>query len=113
MSQVQALQVQPAAMELESQRQVEKSMKDLKTKVEVCVCEYTRIRVCLFVCLFKNMIHSFIWQVMEHSIRCLEEQQDEFDFKYQTHLMDCEAAHFILTLSLISLYMVVLMCVCI
>uniref|UniRef100_A0A673MJL3 Signal transducer and activator of transcription n=1 Tax=Sinocyclocheilus rhinocerous TaxID=307959 RepID=A0A673MJL3_9TELE len=25
------------------------------------------------------------------SIRCLEEQQDEFDFKYQTHLMDCEA----------------------
>ncbi|XP_059426817.1 signal transducer and activator of transcription 2 isoform X2 [Carassius carassius] len=25
---------------------------------------------------------------MEHSIRCLEEQQDEFDFKYQTHLMD-------------------------
>uniref|UniRef100_A0A8C1SUY1 Signal transducer and activator of transcription n=2 Tax=Cyprinus carpio TaxID=7962 RepID=A0A8C1SUY1_CYPCA len=27
--------------------------------------------------------------VMEHSIRCLEEQQDEFDFKYQTHLMDC------------------------
>uniref|UniRef100_A0A672PY94 Signal transducer and activator of transcription n=1 Tax=Sinocyclocheilus grahami TaxID=75366 RepID=A0A672PY94_SINGR len=48
--QVQTLQIQPAAMELESQR-----------------------------------------QVMEHSIRCLEEQQDEFDFKYQTHLMDCEA----------------------
>uniref|UniRef100_A0A8C1K3P1 Signal transducer and activator of transcription n=1 Tax=Cyprinus carpio TaxID=7962 RepID=A0A8C1K3P1_CYPCA len=58
--QVQTLQVQPAAMELESQRQVEKRLKDLKTKVEV----------------------------MEHSIRCLEEQQDEFDFKYQTHLMD-------------------------
>uniref|UniRef100_A0A672KBR2 Signal transducer and activator of transcription 1-alpha/beta-like n=1 Tax=Sinocyclocheilus grahami TaxID=75366 RepID=A0A672KBR2_SINGR len=92
MSQVQALQVQPAAMELESQRQVEKSLKDLKTKVEVCVCEYTHVCVCvcLFVCLFKNMIHCFILQVMEHSIRCLEEQQDEFDFKYQTHLMDCE-----------------------
>uniref|UniRef100_A0A8C2G890 Signal transducer and activator of transcription n=1 Tax=Cyprinus carpio TaxID=7962 RepID=A0A8C2G890_CYPCA len=58
--QVQTLQVQPAAMELESQRQVEKRLKDLKTKVEV----------------------------MEHSIRCLEEQQDEFDFKYQTHRMD-------------------------
>uniref|UniRef100_A0A672K6R0 Signal transducer and activator of transcription n=1 Tax=Sinocyclocheilus grahami TaxID=75366 RepID=A0A672K6R0_SINGR len=84
--------VQPAAMELESQRQVEKSLKDLKTKVEVCVCEYTHVCVCvcLFVCLFKNMIHCFILQVMEHSIRCLEEQQDEFDFKYQTHLMDCE-----------------------
>ncbi|XP_026069015.1 signal transducer and activator of transcription 1-alpha/beta-like isoform X1 [Carassius auratus] len=58
--QVQMLQVQPAAMELESQRQVENRLKDLKTKVEV----------------------------MEHSVRCLEEQQDEFDFKYQTHLMD-------------------------
>uniref|UniRef100_A0A671M1Z4 Signal transducer and activator of transcription n=1 Tax=Sinocyclocheilus anshuiensis TaxID=1608454 RepID=A0A671M1Z4_9TELE len=58
--QVQTLQIQPAAMELESQRQVEKRLKDLKAKVEV----------------------------MEHSIRCLEEQQDEFDFKYQTHLMD-------------------------
>uniref|UniRef100_A0A672K7R2 Signal transducer and activator of transcription n=1 Tax=Sinocyclocheilus grahami TaxID=75366 RepID=A0A672K7R2_SINGR len=60
--QVQALQVQPAAMELESQRQVEKSLKDLKTKVEVCVCEYTHVCVCvcLFVCLFKNMIHCFI-----------------------------------------------------
>uniref|UniRef100_A0A8C1K2M2 Signal transducer and activator of transcription n=1 Tax=Cyprinus carpio TaxID=7962 RepID=A0A8C1K2M2_CYPCA len=33
--QVQTLQVQPAAMELESQRQVEKRLKDLKTKVEV------------------------------------------------------------------------------
>uniref|UniRef100_A0A673I114 Signal transducer and activator of transcription n=1 Tax=Sinocyclocheilus rhinocerous TaxID=307959 RepID=A0A673I114_9TELE len=61
--QVQTLQIQPAAMELESQRQVEKRLKDLKAKVEV----------------------------MEHNIRCLEEQQDEFDFKYQTHLMDCEA----------------------
>uniref|UniRef100_A0A673I1N2 Signal transducer and activator of transcription n=1 Tax=Sinocyclocheilus rhinocerous TaxID=307959 RepID=A0A673I1N2_9TELE len=58
--QVQTLQIQPAAMELESQRQVEKRLKDLKAKVEV----------------------------MEHNIRCLEEQQDEFDFKYQTHLMD-------------------------
>ncbi|RXN07796.1 signal transducer and activator of transcription 1-alpha beta-like isoform X1 [Labeo rohita] len=56
--QVQTLQVQPAAMELESQRQIEKKLKELKTKV------------------------------MEHSIRCLEEQQDEFDFKYQTHRMD-------------------------
>uniref|UniRef100_A0A671RYZ6 Signal transducer and activator of transcription n=1 Tax=Sinocyclocheilus anshuiensis TaxID=1608454 RepID=A0A671RYZ6_9TELE len=55
--------------------------------IHVCVC----VCVCFFVCLFKNMIHCFIWQVMEHSIRCLEEQQDEFDFKYQTHLMDCEA----------------------
>uniref|UniRef100_A0A672PX65 Signal transducer and activator of transcription n=1 Tax=Sinocyclocheilus grahami TaxID=75366 RepID=A0A672PX65_SINGR len=44
--QVQTLQIQPAAMELESQRQVEKRLKDLKAKVEVCVCEYARIQVC-------------------------------------------------------------------
>lgn len=25
---------------------------------------------------------------MEHTILCLEEQQDEFDFKYQTHKME-------------------------
>uniref|UniRef100_A0A8C2L5W6 Signal transducer and activator of transcription n=1 Tax=Cyprinus carpio TaxID=7962 RepID=A0A8C2L5W6_CYPCA len=35
-------------------------------------------------------LNACLHQVMEHSIRCLEEQQDEFDFKYQTHLMDCE-----------------------
>uniref|UniRef100_A0A673MPR7 Signal transducer and activator of transcription n=1 Tax=Sinocyclocheilus rhinocerous TaxID=307959 RepID=A0A673MPR7_9TELE len=58
-----------------------------KLSLYTCLC----VCVCLFVCLFKNIIHCFIWQVMEHSIRCLEEQQDEFDFKYQTHLMDCEA----------------------
>ncbi|XP_051561988.1 signal transducer and activator of transcription 1-alpha/beta-like isoform X3 [Myxocyprinus asiaticus] len=62
--QVKILQVQPAAMELESQRKLENNLKALKTKVE---------------------------QVMEHSIRCLEEHQDEFDFKYQTHQMDSGA----------------------
>lgn len=25
---------------------------------------------------------------MEHAMICLEEQQDEFDFKYQTHQME-------------------------
>lgn len=25
---------------------------------------------------------------MEHTIVCLEEQQDEFDFKFQTHKME-------------------------
>lgn len=57
----------------------------------VCVCVYSRVCVCLF----KSMIHFFFWQVMEHKIRCLEEQQDEFDFKFQTHKMDCESPHFI------------------
>lgn len=61
---VQTLQVQPAAMELESQRQIEKKVKELRHKAEV----------------------------MEHYIRCLEEQQDEFDFKYQTNRMDSGTA---------------------
>ncbi|XP_051567605.1 signal transducer and activator of transcription 1-alpha/beta-like isoform X1 [Myxocyprinus asiaticus] len=61
--QVKMLQVQPVALELESQRHLEKILKALKTKVEV----------------------------MEHNIRCLEEHQDEFDFKYQTHQMDSGA----------------------
>ena len=25
---------------------------------------------------------------MDHTVKCLEEQQDEFDFKYQTHKME-------------------------
>ncbi|XP_053492351.1 signal transducer and activator of transcription 2 isoform X2 [Ictalurus furcatus] len=57
---VQMLQVQPSSMESETQRNLEKSIRDFKSKV----------------------------QAMEHSLRCLEEQQDEFDFKYQTHKMD-------------------------
>uniref|UniRef100_A0A8C2L1H5 Signal transducer and activator of transcription n=1 Tax=Cyprinus carpio TaxID=7962 RepID=A0A8C2L1H5_CYPCA len=65
--------------------------KNYTARLNRCVSVSIHVCVCLFVCLFKNMIHCFIWQVMEHSIRCLEEQQDEFDFKYQTHLMDCEA----------------------
>lgn len=28
------------------------------------------------------------WQCMEHSMMCLEEQQDEFDFKYKTYLLE-------------------------
>ncbi|XP_046725952.1 signal transducer and activator of transcription 2 isoform X2 [Silurus meridionalis] len=58
--QVQMLQVQQSSMESETQRHLEKNIQDFKSKV----------------------------QVMEHSLRCLEEQQDEFDFKYQTHKMD-------------------------
>ncbi|KAL7891397.1 hypothetical protein AOLI_G00008730 [Acnodon oligacanthus] len=57
---VQMLQVQQNSMESESQRHIEKNGREFKNKI----------------------------QVMEHSLRCLEEQQDEFDFKYQTHRMD-------------------------
>ncbi|KAM9483316.1 signal transducer and activator of transcription 2 isoform 2-T2 [Clarias gariepinus] len=57
---VQMLQVQQSSMESETQRHLEKNILNFKNKV----------------------------QAMEHSLRCLEEQQDEFDFKYQTHRMD-------------------------
>uniref|UniRef100_A0AAR2JYU7 Signal transducer and activator of transcription n=1 Tax=Pygocentrus nattereri TaxID=42514 RepID=A0AAR2JYU7_PYGNA len=57
---VQMLQVQQNSMESESQRHIEKNVREFKNKI----------------------------QMMEHSLRCLEEQQDEFDFKYQTHRMD-------------------------
>ncbi|KAK1795723.1 hypothetical protein P4O66_001206 [Electrophorus voltai] len=58
--QVQRLEVQQSSMELEKQRLVEKNIIDFKNKV----------------------------QAMEYSLRGIEEQQDEFDFKYQTHKMD-------------------------
>lgn len=57
---VQELQVEQSAAESDCHRHVEKNIKDFRGKV----------------------------QVMEHSLRCLEEQQDEFDFKFQTHKMD-------------------------
>lgn len=31
---------------------------------------------------------SVLLQCMEHAMSCLEEQQDEFDFKYQTFNME-------------------------
>uniref|UniRef100_A0A4W4EYY9 Signal transducer and activator of transcription n=1 Tax=Electrophorus electricus TaxID=8005 RepID=A0A4W4EYY9_ELEEL len=59
-NEVQRLEVQQSSMELEKQRLVEKNIIDFKNKV----------------------------QAMEYSLRGIEEQQDEFDFKYQTHKMD-------------------------
>lgn len=56
----QTLNVHPAVLELESQSEMEKKLREFKKKTEV----------------------------MEHNIRCLEEQQDEFDFKFKTSQMD-------------------------
>uniref|UniRef100_A0A8C9ZH72 Signal transducer and activator of transcription n=1 Tax=Sander lucioperca TaxID=283035 RepID=A0A8C9ZH72_SANLU len=61
--QVQFLCVEPEAMETSSQRDLERKIAGLKNEV----------------------------QCMEHTMLCLEEQQDEFDFKYQTHKMEDEA----------------------
>ncbi|TRZ02548.1 hypothetical protein DNTS_026593 [Danionella cerebrum] len=61
--QVQTLQVQSAAMELESHRELEKRIKDFKSKA----------------------------QMMEYNIQRLEDQQDEFSFKYELQKMDSSA----------------------
>ncbi|XP_061583571.1 signal transducer and activator of transcription 2 isoform X2 [Cololabis saira] len=58
--QVQFLQVEQEAMETSCQQDLERKMAGLKNDV----------------------------QCLEHAIICLEEQQDEFDFKYQTHQME-------------------------
>ncbi|KAL2091036.1 hypothetical protein ACEWY4_013299 [Coilia grayii] len=58
--QVESLQVHQSTMETDSQRQVQKKVEEVRSKV----------------------------QVIDHTVKCLEEQQDEFDFKYQTHRME-------------------------
>uniref|UniRef100_A0A4W6EM87 Signal transducer and activator of transcription n=1 Tax=Lates calcarifer TaxID=8187 RepID=A0A4W6EM87_LATCA len=58
--QVQSLHVEQEAMETSSQQDLERKMAGLRNEV----------------------------QCMEHTMICLEEQQDEFDFKYQTHKME-------------------------
>ncbi|XP_069564293.1 signal transducer and activator of transcription 2 isoform X1 [Brachyistius frenatus] len=61
--QVQLLHVEQEAMETSSQQDLERQLAGLRNDV----------------------------QCMEHTIICLEEQQDEFDFKYQTHKMEAVA----------------------
>ncbi|KAM9362298.1 signal transducer and activator of transcription 2 isoform 2-T2 [Symphorus nematophorus] len=60
---VQFLHVEQEAMETSSVQDLERKMAGLRNEV----------------------------QCMEHTVICLEEQQDEFDFKYQTHKMEAVA----------------------
>uniref|UniRef100_A0A3Q0QWW1 Signal transducer and activator of transcription n=1 Tax=Amphilophus citrinellus TaxID=61819 RepID=A0A3Q0QWW1_AMPCI len=57
---VQLLHVEQEAMEISSQQDLERKLAGLRNEV----------------------------QCMEHTMICLEEQQDEFDFKYQTHKLE-------------------------
>uniref|UniRef100_A0A8C4SHN9 Signal transducer and activator of transcription n=1 Tax=Erpetoichthys calabaricus TaxID=27687 RepID=A0A8C4SHN9_ERPCA len=59
---VQMLQVQPSQMELDNQRNMERKFVDLRSRV----------------------------QEMDQSVKLLEEQQDEFDFRYKIHLQEGE-----------------------
>uniref|UniRef100_A0AAY4A6Q0 Signal transducer and activator of transcription n=1 Tax=Denticeps clupeoides TaxID=299321 RepID=A0AAY4A6Q0_9TELE len=53
-----------------------------------CVCMLT-IQITILLDYQRDLIGCFAdGQVMDHTIKCLEEQQDEFDFKYQTHQME-------------------------
>ncbi|XP_037534813.1 signal transducer and activator of transcription 2 [Nematolebias whitei] len=58
--QVQLLHVEQEAMEMSCQQDLERKMAGLRNDV----------------------------QCLEHTVICLEEQQDEFDFKFQTHKME-------------------------
>ncbi|XP_023687995.1 signal transducer and activator of transcription 2 isoform X1 [Paramormyrops kingsleyae] len=58
--QVQVLQVHQSPVEMDSQHDIAQQMTKLKNRV----------------------------QEMEHNVKLLEEQQDEFDFKYQTRMME-------------------------
>lgn len=60
---VQLLHVEQEAMEISSQQDLERKLAGLRNEV----------------------------QCMEHTMICLEEQQDEFDFKYQTHKLEAVA----------------------
>uniref|UniRef100_A0A3P9K6Q8 Signal transducer and activator of transcription n=1 Tax=Oryzias latipes TaxID=8090 RepID=A0A3P9K6Q8_ORYLA len=62
--QVQRLTVTQESMEISCQQDLECKMSSLKNEV----------------------------QCMEHAVICLEEQQDEFDFKYQTHMLEAATA---------------------
>lgn len=61
---VQSLQIEPEAMEISGQQDLERKMSGFRNDV----------------------------QCMERAIICLEEQQDEFDFKYQTFRMEVMTA---------------------
>ncbi|XP_019736407.1 signal transducer and activator of transcription 2 isoform X2 [Hippocampus comes] len=63
--QVRVLQVEQGGFETSTQRDLDRRMASLKNEV----------------------------QCMEHTMMCLEEQQDEFDFKYQTYLLEDNSAN--------------------
>uniref|UniRef100_A0A8C4DPN5 Signal transducer and activator of transcription n=1 Tax=Dicentrarchus labrax TaxID=13489 RepID=A0A8C4DPN5_DICLA len=56
-----------------SQQDLERKMAGLRNEVQVQILLLYVIMLCF---------------CMEHAMLCLEEQQDEFDFKYQTHKME-------------------------
>lgn len=41
-----------------------------------------------------SLLCFFMLQCIKHAMLCLEEQQDEFDFKYQTFKMEGRQLHF-------------------
>ncbi|XP_067101460.1 signal transducer and activator of transcription 2 isoform X1 [Osmerus mordax] len=62
--QVSLIQVHQNPMEIDSQRNMQRKVDILRNKVEC----------------------------MDHTVKCLEEQQDEFDFKFKTHAMEVSTA---------------------
>lgn len=86
-------------MEISSQQDLERKLIGLQNEVQVqiyflptrcffhpqnqlCVVKICQSSPCIFATSF------VLQQCIKHAMSCLEEQQDEFDFKYQTFKME-------------------------
>lgn len=81
-------------METSSQQDLERKLAGLRNEVQVQIILVIILLVLSFHALMEQRCNLSIvllflgTQCVEHTIICLEEQQDEFDFKYQTHKME-------------------------
>lgn len=79
-------------MEISSQQDLERKIAGLRNEVQVQIMLLYAIVLCyvddIQYSSFILLLCIFGIQCMEHTVLCLEEQQDEFDFKYQTHKME-------------------------
>lgn len=84
-------------MEISSQQDLERKLLGLQNEVQVLMhflysktlllpAKVGRKTISKLICSFQ--VSVFALQCMEHAMSCLEEQQDEFDFKYQTFMME-------------------------
>lgn len=99
LSQVQVMQIEQETMEISSQQDLEHKLIGLQNEVQVqiyflptrsffhpqnhlCIVKQYQSSPCVVVTAF------VLQQCIKHAMSCLEEQQDEFDFKYQTFKLE-------------------------
>lgn len=98
LSQVYVLQIEQKAVEISSQQDLERKIIGLQNEVQVLIhflssktfLSLTEVgrKKHITARLIILLICFFVLQCIEHAMSCLEEQQDEFDFKYQTFQME-------------------------